>query len=183
MWYRMGRKSICVYCGDKHHVNECGKIGEIEDYNEKRKIYWDKYLCYGCGMKGDRDHSIRNCKNRAVCKICKKRHPTCLHDKNRDKSDQVQTMSTEVCESTSSYAGVEQSLIVPVYVRSGSNPENTFECYCILDGQSTASFITDELATNLGLSGQETQILLSTMSKENEVVSTKKYRDLGGGKL
>ena len=53
-------QAICVYCGDKHHVNECGKIGEIEDYNEKRKIYWDKYLCYGCGMKGDRNHSIRN---------------------------------------------------------------------------------------------------------------------------
>ena len=134
--------TFCMHCKGEHHINECDVIAKIESFDAKRKIYWDNFLCYGCGAKGGKDHSVKICRNKATCQVCQKSHSTCLHDKNRDKPDEVRNLCTEICDAHGANVGVEHSLIVPVRVRSKSNPEVETECYCVLDSQSTGVKIT-----------------------------------------
>ena len=40
------------------------------------------------------NHNARNCKNRKECKVCKKQHPTSLHDCKAEKSKTKQPVIT-----------------------------------------------------------------------------------------
>ncbi len=62
----------CMFCGEGHSVHECQKLIE-RAVEEKRKFVLENKLCFACLRKG---HCSKDCRNRAICAVCKKRHPT-----------------------------------------------------------------------------------------------------------
>ncbi|CAG06161.1 unnamed protein product [Tetraodon nigroviridis] len=68
----------CTLCKkNTHQLHNCEFMkSSLED----RRIYVrDYWLCYGCLKPG---HSVKECRHRHTCNVCKGRHPTCLHDEN-----------------------------------------------------------------------------------------------------
>ena len=66
--------------------------------------------------------------------------------------------------------------IVPVWV-SSSNDDQCVLTYALIDCQSNASFITDQLRETLKVDGIESHLRLSTMHKEDELIQCKKVQE------
>ena len=89
----------------------------------------------------------------------------------------LQPKCTTVCSIEGQQLGHDQSLIVPVWV-SSSNDDQCVLTYALIDCQSNASFITDQLGETLKVDGVESQLRLSTVHKEDELIKYKKVQCL-----
>ena len=70
------------------------------------------------------------------------------------------------------------SMIVPVWLSHRNNPSNKRLVYALLDDQSDTTFITDITLNHLGVSGPETNLLLSTMHATDELIKSRKIEGL-----
>ena len=141
------------------------------------------------------------CQSVPSCKKCKQKHPTCLHKENANEAeiqtpkasvsctgasnaeiihlDEVDATAkcTSVCSIEGKHLGHDQSLIVPIWV-SSSNDDQCILTYTLVDCQSNAGFITDQLRQMLKVDGVESHVRLSTMHKEDELIQCKKVQCL-----
>ena len=69
-------------------------------------------------------------------------------------------------------------MIVPVYVSHRSKPDEEHIIYAMIDTQSDTTFILREKTQELDISGTNTELLLSTLSAEDEIVSSCKIEGL-----
>ncbi len=128
----------CMCCGESHSMRKCQKLMDMT-MEEKRKFIQDNKLCFACLRKG---HNSKDCKNRAMCGICKRHHPTPLHEE-RPPPDKPSSQSVpQVEESTSSLSccvnggGSEStSMIVPVWISSPNTNDAETLVYALLDTQ------------------------------------------------
>ncbi|XP_033111015.1 uncharacterized protein LOC117112068 [Anneissia japonica] len=93
---------------------------------------------------------------------------------NKEK-DTADSKCTTICGSSTRCN--DNSMIVPVWMTSSSDPNTEMLVYCILDPQSNTSFISDDAAANLNLKGQATKMKLSTMHGATEI-DCKRFVDL-----
>ena len=89
-----------------------------------------------------------------------------------------QANCTSVCSIAGQQEGQDQSLIVPVWISSHDNPHYERLTYALLDSQSNATFITENLREELKVDGVESNLLLSTVQEENKVVKCRKLKGL-----
>ncbi|XP_071181279.1 uncharacterized protein [Mytilus edulis] len=168
----------CTYCGNCHKLEDCKSILSLSIRNRYEHLK-SKGHCFGCLKIG---HRTVNCKMRATCLICNKRHPTLLHDKEkipRDVTPMKQSeSSTEVENKTSactSYLSDNNSqvgagdmscamAIIPVRVKL-KNKAPCVETYAFFDSGSSVSFCTENLLHKLGGNGKRMQITLNTMGE------------------
>ena len=68
-------------------------------------------------------------------------------------------------------------MIVPLCLSNPSNPRTERLAYALLDDQSDTTFIADTVISHLGVSGPQTNLLLSTMHATDELI---KSRKIGG---
>ena len=61
---------------------------------------------------------------------------------------------------------IENSMIVPVWIHSKTNSLKEILCYCILDDQLNACFISNKLRQQLGVNSSSTTLTLSAMHKK-----------------
>ena len=66
----------------------------------------------------------------------------------------------------------------PVINKTQVNPSNKRLVYALLDDQSDTTFITDTTLNHLGVSGPETNLLLSTMHATDELIKSRKIEGL-----
>ena len=156
----------------------------------------EKWLCFNCLGS----HLIRNCKQAIKCKLCQSdEHPTLMHsqqgpeqkshsksgaDHSKDEEkvkrehEQATVMTTQVADNKPSQtenvqdeqevsASCSKVMLVDVLSKRG----RPFRCYCIIDEQSSCSFIASELASKLDERGPLVDYSLSTMSGSK--ISTK----------
>ena len=159
--------------------------------DEMKTIFGMKGLCFRCT---EQSHRSRECKGKMTCKECYKSHPTCLHRDTRQSDKIIKAHITEtpnnsptqsqpqtnshaisaqvtLCDSLESYHG-KSTMIVPVYVSHRSKPDEEHLTYAIIDTQSDTTFILREKTHELDISGTNTELLLSTLSAEDEIVSS-----------
>ena len=120
----------------------------------------------------------KECRIEARCKVCKKKHSTLLHSNSGDDNGQTTqpvdvktTEATTVAKVVSNRAhihlavegGSKTSMILPVYISHPDNPDPEDLIYTMLDQQSEITFLLDSVYERLGLTGSETDLLLSTM--------------------
>ena len=87
------------------------------------------------------------------------------------------TLCTEISCGDSTGVGDVFVAIVPVKVRiKGSN--NIITTYAAQDPYSTAAFVTDSLLAKLGAKGKPSEILLTTMEKEQSVMKTQEVLNI-----
>lgn len=95
----------CTLCkNNNHQLHNCSEFmkGSLDD----RRIYVkDSWLCYGCLKPG---HSVKECRHRHICDLCKGRHPTCLHDENYRK-DAAKERSADAASAAPSIKRAQES--------------------------------------------------------------------------
>ncbi|XP_043246524.1 uncharacterized protein LOC122394039 [Amphibalanus amphitrite] len=69
-------ESHCVFCNRRgHDVCECESLSAVTS-QQKQNFVREKALCWSCLKQG---HRSRDCRRRASCRTCGRRHPTSLH--------------------------------------------------------------------------------------------------------
>ena len=162
--------------------------------NERKLFIKEKDLCFACLQSG---HISKRYKHRKRCKICHKNLPNiiCLVIKRVKQSegsvDQTSSaeskerkpiMSLSVNVSTVFQSELQTdkkcSIIVPVYLSHGENPNRKILVYALLDTQSDTTFVLEDTCKSLGVSGIGVKLSLSTMLAENRFVNSSKVSGL-----
>ena len=110
-----------------------------------------------------------------MCKVCSGRHPTVLHGLktqkykkkgNNEDTDTKEDKSEEVkCASTNTRSDVISMCIVPVQIKS-KDTSKTVHTYALLDSCSLGTFILNQLASDLAISGRKTSLTVKTLNGE-----------------
>ena len=153
---------ICPLCDGKHNLDKC------KSFKEKG------LLCYGCFSPISARHNARNCKKSKECKVCKKRHPTSLHDykaeipkekleKSREEKDNKQKEFH--CAIVNMSLEVISMCMVPVMVRHKLS-NRVVKTYAMLNTCSQVTFAKEKSLSDLGIQGRKTSITIKTMNGE-----------------
>ena len=170
----------CFYCKKPHDLDACLEFVK-KTVSERKEFASAKGLCFGCLQHG---HLSKDCKERKRCRVCKRQHPTPFHGDYRkreettcDKGDSNQRPNSAACFMNGQSKCQANSMIVPVWLSHASNPGSERLVYALLDDQSDTTFITETVLNHLGVSGPQTNLLLSTMHATDELI---KRRKIGG---
>ncbi|XP_047037745.1 uncharacterized protein LOC124642965 [Helicoverpa zea] len=133
----------CLVCKEIHPLYLCDKfkgmtvderLGEITKFN----------LCKNCFRSG---HNAYQCRLKAMCRTCKKKHNTLVHVTQTENSEQPSTSSLPVSLSVVSSDQVLLSTALIQVVKD----KKTYTARALLDTGSQSSFITESLKEKLGL--------------------------------
>ncbi|XP_060759736.1 uncharacterized protein LOC132870171 [Neoarius graeffei] len=172
----------CMCCGETHSIHKC-QIFTNKPVEDKRKFIHDNNLCFGCLRRG---HNSRDCKNKATCGICKRPHPTPLHE-NRSvaATDTSSSHAMQAEENTSSLScsvdkgdGGSTSMIMPVWISSTSAPEKETLVYALLDTQSSSTFVDQEVCEKMGAGLEPVKLKLTTMIGKDAIVQSDRVSGL-----
>ena len=118
-------------------------------------------------------HHSRDCKEKIICKRCKKIHPTSLHKDLIIEGKRGDSSSVHDDKATGSDSVTAMNVVIPGQVRvltpsvpvAVKRPNSTDVIYTYLgmDCFSTASYVDSELIKLLGIDGQKTTLKLTTM--------------------
>ncbi|XP_076857249.1 uncharacterized protein LOC143511529 [Brachyhypopomus gauderio] len=184
---RSHTKQTCMLCQDnKHRLHNCTAF-IAKPLEERRKFVRENRLCYGCLKHG---HSARDCRQRLLCRTCKRKHPTCLHDDAYEKTQKpappmasAQANNSEAVEAVAlNVAGEEPSIntsmIVPVWVSSKTSPSSEKLVYALLDTQSDTTFIDQEVSDGLQADTHPVKLKLTTMIGKDTVLKSERVSGL-----
>lgn len=183
----------CTFCERPGHgIHKCRKFME-KTVAERVKFVQMNKLCFGCLKPG---HHSKNCEDRSVCEKCQKQHPSCLHEnrikeakrtpqsgqskeKLKERNPELVQNKDTASEATSNRViqdvnNTHTSTIVPVWVSATSEPNHEVLVYALLDTQSDATFILEEIAQALDTKKESVQLKLSTMVSKSTVVPCQK---------
>ena len=166
----------CILCKAVHDLDDRESFSK-KSLSEKRCLIKGKGLCFGCLRNG---HTSKDCCIKKMCKLCKKRHPTSLHDKELVNKRDEKGSSEEGESVSSNHVSVSNrahSQILPVWVHHISNPEDKISVYALLDGQSDECFVKETTLNILKANGPDVQLDLSTVLS-SEKISCKKVTGL-----
>ena len=180
----------CPLCGSTHWLSQCSDF-KRKTLNERLAFVRSKGLCDNCLVPGHRPSS---CSRPRFCRVtgCNGNHSSFLHPRSVEQPPNLSSenrTSTEVTprtqdgdrEAVNSYikgrnetpnkgerdlVAVTGLAVVPVKVKAPGQ-DVAVETYAFLDSGSNSSFCSEDLAHQLGLSGQQTTLALTTMEKEN----------------
>ena len=165
----------CPLCDKPHELEQCKTfLGKTP--HERVEVCKSKGVCFSCLTKG---HMARRCRKRTECEVCKKSHATLLHfdtqaDVNQPSQETAKANSN--CVSTchlNDCNHTRTSMIVPVWIQHEDNPSLKVETYAVLDDQSDTCFVTNEICSQLSLSGPEIILKLGTMHSVENVLTRK----------
>ena len=176
----------CPLCSSNHWLSQCGDF-KARSLNDRYKFVRSKGLCVNCLVAG---HMASSCPKPGFCRVtgCGGTHSSYLHprslgpntNKSTDKAVSIEsgspsqaTNDREVLngyvkgrnENDHNRLSATGLAVLPVRVKA-PGCDKTVETYAFLDNGSTASFCSEELVRELGLSGRNTTISLTTMEKE-----------------
>ncbi len=185
----LSTKQRCLLCDEAHHLDDCD-IFRKKGLDERRDFIKSKRACFGCL---EPNHRSNGCLNKITCKVCNKKHPTSLHMENFQPSHRLTEFGARESVSpspTASDRGSEASVennpekqnvqtytcnvpeddvftvlqpIIPVRV-SCDNGNTDIITYAFLDNGSNGCFLTNDLLSQLGATGQDTTLKMKTMS-------------------
>ena len=158
-------------CKKLHKLEACQQFLKLT-LKQRKELVQSKGLCFGCLSWG---HISKNCHRKDICKICKKFHPTSLHDssykpkkkvpKEKERSEEERNEFDEAssCRVDVGVKCSSHSLIVPVSLNHHDNLARTTVVYAVLDDQSDACFIKKGVLEHLGIDGPKVELSLSTV--------------------
>ena len=172
----------CVCCKDKGHSLGCCQLFVQRSWDDRITFLKSKGICFGCGKPG---HRVKDCKCRAVCSKCHRRHLTILHiDRvgghkvygNHKKEESSRDINTSFCVgSLSCHTGAGEEgectmAVVPVLLKAKKTVVMV-QTYAFLDPGSSVSFCSEDIRQRLGLHGRKAQITLDTMGTPHRMTT------------
>ena len=178
---KKGNRRPCILCQRNHWLGFCEEF-KRKSVSERREFAKKKGFCFNCLTP---KHLAKECKSKYRFRICKNMHTPCLHFKDDEKKSQDKRDETKVNElhtkektekaepvishSTRTKGGNKSCMVVPVFVSHFGNRSNKVLTYALPDTQSSISFVSTGVAEKLQVTGEETELILSTMSANEEV--------------
>ena len=161
--------TFCFYHErSSHSLKDCEKFQKLT-YPERKEFLMTHRICLKC-VNSDK-HIARNCDQKELeCKICKKKHPTCLHNPSRH-DEQAKSSCTKVCGENQS--GRSCARIVLLQIFHQDDPTIRIPTYAVLDDQSTDVFVTDALLERLDVDGPEITLDVNTIVGVNSIRTRK----------
>ncbi|XP_068089941.1 uncharacterized protein [Hyperolius riggenbachi] len=171
----------CIFCGEDHSLYQCQRLTE-KSVEEKKRFVYDNQLCFACLRKG---HNSKDCKRKATCAICKRHHPTPLHE-DRSSVGKVTIHGAPQSEENASALsccvdGSESSstsMIVPVWISSHNMAGKETLAYALLDTQSSNTFVDLEVCEKLQATMEPVKLKLSTMMGRDSIVKSQRVTGL-----
>ena len=179
------KPSNCLLCTEFHPLYRC-EMFKSKPIEERRELVFKNRICFNC--INSTEHLAKSCKSPVRCKVtgCGKSHHTLLHQPSptRGNADH-QTSNTEITDipavttplpsiqdatsSTCAAATVaessEISCIIPLRIIGDNGRHIT--TYGLIDSGSDVTMIDPSLVQQLGIQGEEGQLLLSTVSQRD----------------
>lgn len=157
----------CPLCNSMHPIYMCNKFREMP-FDTKLATVRAKGLCFNC-LKSN--HVLGNCPNPTSCRHCGKRHHSSMH-KPQGAPTNVghQSRANPFCDDSRATAtstnihfasGSSQILLSTAIVLIKSNAGHLVPVRALLDSGSQSTFVTEVLATKLGLKRNPTNTFLS----------------------
>jgi len=165
----------CPIC-DKYHDLEHCKTFLGKTPKERVEVCKAKGVCFSCLIKG---HMARRCRKQVKCEVCQKSHATLLHF---EAQPEVKQPPQETAKATNNCVSIchrnecdhtRTSMIVPVWIQHKDNQDLKVETYAVLDDQSDTCFVTEEICTQLRLTGPEIILELGTMHSVENILTQK----------
>ena len=172
-----------------HALDYCDSL-RSRPYPERIQFLMSKNLCLGCLSN---NHTARNCPERKTCSFpnCSKKHPTVLHTnstvRSRPAADSptIPTSNEETTRVHNGMASLDEDTrntggasfpeigmaVVPVKVWTKGSETPTIT-YAFLDSGSSSTFCSETLMRQLGISGAETKISLTTLEKKDTIIDS-----------
>lgn len=175
----------CILCKKNwHSLHNCRKFME-QAVPDRIKYIQAQKLCFGCLETG---HQSRSCHSRSVCEVCKKQHPTGLHEERTNQERYKERLQPTQQEERTTAAisnrvilgdgNTQTAAIIPVWLSSTCQPAEEILVYALLDSQSDTTFVLSEVAEALEASKQQVKLKLSTMTSRTTVVSAQRVNNL-----
>ena len=183
----------CPLCNENHDIEDFVFFLQ-QTLEERSKLLYKRKLCYGCFEEVTKEHNVKSCANRRICKVCNGKHPTTLHgyvrkkkQNDNQKNDSADTPN-EVdvkCATVNTGGNVISMCVVPVNLTYGCS-RKTVKTHALLDSCSQGIFMLEKLLQDLGVNGEKTSITIKTVNGdlnnkttvvEGLKVSSSKYED------
>jgi len=152
------RDPKCANCSEMHPIYKCKQFLEAS-VDERNQLVQEKRLCYNCLRA---NHAASNCESNFRCMVCRGKHHTSLHH------DKPVSTTNGYVRKTVNGAG-HNKIALPVVAVKVKSPHSarTVDTYALLDPGSTASFATEALIKELGITGKPRQVTLTTLENED----------------
>ena len=181
------KASNCPLCTQHHPLYRCG-VFKSKPVEERRALVNSKRICFNC--INSTEHLSKSCKSPMRCKVpgCGRPHHTLLHlsSPSRGNADHqtnnidatvIPIMSTDLPSdqdapsSTCATATVAESSeiylqIIPLKIIGNDGSLTT--TYGLIDSGSDVTMIDPSLVYQLGIQGEQGQLLLSTVSQRGK---------------
>lgn len=154
----------CICCQKNHFIYKCERFAALT-LDDKKAFIKTNNMCFACLRVG---HVAKDCRKRATCNVCRKSHPTPLHDKpapeeKLEAGQQQDSSSTTLC-SVNMTTSDRTSMIVPVWLSSDVKISQEILVYALLDTQSSNTFISEDVCGQLEAHTEPVKLRLSTMT-------------------
>jgi hypothetical protein len=177
----------CRFCDSStHRLYACNGFME-KPWPERHEFVRSNRLCFGCLIFG---HPANQCRRRHTCGICKKTHPTCLHQDITSEEKQNDETQTNVSHAVGNVGHANPEIktigssinfstsIVPVWLSAKENPSHEVLVYALLDSMSDTNFVLDDVYEQIGSDYEKTTLKIGTMTSRNTTIPCKKALDL-----
>ena len=169
--------TLCPLCKAPHDLDVCKQFLK-KSLAKRRDLIKTNTLCIGCLRW---KHMKRVCRRRLVWKTCNGFQPTSLqsdpvpieterssHPRNTPEAISHRVNLSDLKNVNPSYM---LSLIVPVWIHHRKDISKTLLTNALLDEQSDACFVKENLLRELGVNGPEVELKLSTVLAEKIIKS------------
>ena len=196
------RNKFCEYCKmDSHFISSCNFFKEIT-HDKKSEFVKKTNLCFACLKK---NHTSKDCRNKATCIICSKRHPTILHYYSNEKKgiykvntnkpekenkpennvkNEINPQIDETKALSSRDRMAKKKVMVPIVPAKLKINNIEVSVNCALDSCSSDTWLNEKLLKTLKITPKETNINVTTMNGTNDlktkVVYNSELSDVNG---
>ena len=171
----------CPVCDEGHDLDKCGKYLQLQ-VEERRKLLYDKKLCFGCYGPSSETHRARSCHLKRQCDTCGGTHPTGLHgyqrrrtkppDNYRRSPSTYQQQGNPIQPENTAPIGVGfskldlevTSLNVVAVQLTHPSSSTIIHTKALLDTGSQGTFVHENILDQLKIRGAATKISIKTMS-------------------
>lgn len=160
-------KLSCPLCQKDHYLHKCDLFVNLSVRDRVSKIQ-TLNLCPNCFRKG---HNLEGCKSNFVCRKCKSRHNTMLHEDvvSQHQTSPVQSSSiVTALASTSSFV-----LLSTVMLEIEDSVGKNHLARALLDSGSQSDFISEEFCNRLSVNRQNANITVTGITSASSPIREK----------
>ena len=146
-----GVRSVnCAFCGKNHYHDKCTTVTDV---TERRRIVYEKKLCYRCLSSGP--HKAQNCKSKSSCYRCRSNmhHTAICQKEERKKKDEADPKQTKEEETNTNLVNANTPVLLQTAsaIISDTAEKKSCQIKILLDTGSQRTYLSEGIVKKLNL--------------------------------